>query len=227
MRARPTEHSVKELEAVYYAAPAPTSNGSLTLLGLVFDRLIFPGVHVPDQGVDLDETLKEYDRIRALGPTTDPDQVHLLNLMSAAVNAKHLKDFCIFAGRAESFSADEPGAHQLAHELELAIFGPPPENFIPTVSLRFSKGLPGDDRACINSPSWLFYPANALLYAGRTGRVLVNDNPNLPIPAMPDGGGRDVKANAKQLATIMALESVRFVLPDLAPMSLPDPTSQP
>jgi hypothetical protein len=45
----------------------------------------------------------------------------------------------------------------------------------------------------------------------------VNDNPNLPIPSV---GGADLKANAKQLSTMMAIESVKFVLPNLRPLSL-------
>jgi len=204
------------LEAVYYSAPAPTSLRALTVLGLVFDRLIFPGVHVPDRGVDLGQTAEEFERIQALPHQRGPDTVHLLNLMLLALNAKHLKDFCIFTGNAETLDNNEPGTGQLAHELHLEIYGPPPENFIPEISACFSKGLPGDERACINSPSWLFYPANALLYAGRTGTVLVNDNPYLPMPSV---GGVDLKANATQLATIMALESVKFVLPSIKPLS--------
>jgi hypothetical protein len=47
----------------------------------------------------------------------------------------------------------------------------------------------------------------------------LNDNPTLPVPGI---GGADIKANAKQLATMMALESVKFVLPNLRPLSPPE-----
>jgi hypothetical protein len=39
---------------------------------------------------------------------------------------------------------------------------------------------------------------------------------------MPGIGGADLKANAKQLATMMALESINFVLPNIRPLSLPE-----
>jgi hypothetical protein len=145
----------------------------------------------------------------------------MLNLMALALNAEHLRDFCVFTGEAQwgREGAMEPGVKELAFELEREIYGPPPANFIPMVSSGFAKGLPGGDKAAINGPSWITYPANALLYAARKGYVLVNDNPNLPILSV---GGADLKANAKQLATIMALESVNFVLPNIRPLSLPE-----
>ncbi len=209
------------MEAVYYSAPAPKSLRALTLLGLVFDRLIFPDVYVPDGGIDLDATAKEFERICALPGRQSIDTMHMLNLMLLALNAEHLKNFCVFTGRLGSLGPTERGSNELTRELELAIFGRPPENFNPTPPMWFAKGLPGgdDQRASINSPSWISYPANALLYASRNGYVLVNDNPNLPMPGI---GGADLKANAKQLATMMALESVNFVLPNIRPLSIPE-----
>jgi len=206
------------MEAVYYAAPAPTSLRALTLLGLVFDRLIFPDVYVPDGGIDLDATAKEFERIRALPGRPSISTINMLNLMFLALNAEHLKDFCVFTGRPDSLGPTEPGARELSLDLEQAIFGPPPENFTPMPMDWFAKGLPGGrgPEASIRGPEWIAYPANALLYANRNGCVLVNDNPNLPMPGI---GGADVKANAKQLATLMALESVNFVLPNIRPLS--------
>jgi hypothetical protein len=205
-----------EFEAVYYSGPAPRSQYSFTLLALVFDRIHFPGVYVPTSGVDLEATAKELQRLRAL-PSPEPDTVHMMNLMAFALRPESWKDICAFTGQPQRLGVLEPGARHLAHQLEEAVFGPPPENFIPTVSLGFSKGLVGDQDASVNAPSWLSYPAGALLYAARTGATLVNDNPHLPVPGV---NGGDVKANARQLATIMALESVRFLLPDIRPMSL-------
>ena len=216
-----------QMEAVYYSAPAPRSLRALTLLGLVFDRLIFPTVYVPDGDVDLDATAKELERIRGLPRRSTISHAHTLNgiymenLMVLALNAEHLRDFCVFTGECSWGRAGvmEPGAKELAFELERAIYGPPPKNFIPMVSEGFAKGLPGGQKAAINGPSWITYPANALLYASRNGYVLVNDNPNLPILNI---GSADLKANAKQLATIMALESVKFILPNIRPMSIPE-----
>ncbi|HYK16909.1 MAG TPA: hypothetical protein VEV37_02755, partial [Bryobacteraceae bacterium] len=189
---------------------------------MVFDWLIFPYVYVPDGGIDLDATAKELERIRALPSGRhlhEENHIHMLNLMVLALNAEHLKDFCVFTGDPQWGGATEPGAKELAFELERAIYGPPPKNFIPTISDGFAKGLPGGPKAAVNGPGWITYPANALLYASRNGYVLVNDDPNLPMPGV---GGADVKANAKQLATMMALESVSFVLPNIRPLSLPE-----
>jgi hypothetical protein len=144
------------MEAVYYSAPAPTSLRAFTLLGLVFDRLIFPDVYVPDGGIDLDATAKEFERIRALPAERDgSNTIHTLNLMLLALNAEHLKDFCVFTGRLGSLGPTEPGAKELTLELEQAIYGPPPENFKPMPSAWFAKGLPGgdDQRASINAPA--------------------------------------------------------------------------
>jgi hypothetical protein len=208
------------MDAVYYSGPSPMSLRALTLLGLVFDRLIFPAVYVPDGDVDLDATAKELERIYAL-PKRTIDNIHMVNLMVLALNAEHLKDFCVFTGECQWGRAGvmEPGAKELAFELERAIYGPPSKNFMPMVSEGFAKGLPGGEKAAINGPSWITYPANALLYASKNGYVLVNDNPSIPILNV---GGADLKANAKQLATIMALESVKFVLPNIRPMSIPE-----
>jgi hypothetical protein len=209
------------MDAVYYAAPAPTSLRALTLLGLVFDRLIFPDVHVPDGGIDVDATAKEFAHFRDLPGPKSVNDIHMLNLMFLAMNAEHLKDFCVFTGPVGSLGPKEPGAKELTMELEQAIYGPPQKGFMPMPTEWFAKGLPpgGGQRASVNAPGWITYPANALLYANRNGYVLVNDNPTLPMPGI---GGADVKANAKQLATLMALESVNLVLPNIRPLSLPE-----
>lgn len=36
-----------KLEAVYLTGPAPRNLGVLTVLGAVFDKVYFPGVHMP------------------------------------------------------------------------------------------------------------------------------------------------------------------------------------
>lgn len=48
-------------EAVYYPNPVPDSLASLTILALVFDRLYFPGVYIPEAGVDLAATRSEIE----------------------------------------------------------------------------------------------------------------------------------------------------------------------
>jgi len=41
-----------KLEAVYYPHVIPSGVESLTLMGLVFDRIHFPGVYIPKDGYD-------------------------------------------------------------------------------------------------------------------------------------------------------------------------------
>src|SRR5262249_8265960 len=45
--------------------------------------------------------------------------------------------------------------------------------------------------------------------------VLINDNPGMPVPTI---GGAEAKDNARILATVLAIESVRLVLPNLKPL---------
>jgi len=208
-----------EFEAVYYAAPAPNSMQVLTLLALVFDRVIFPSVYIAADGIDLEATEREYERVSKLRHPGDENTQQMLNLMVCAMNARHLKDFCRFTGELGSLADKEPDAGMLTHDLETLIYDPPPENFSRETTLSLSKGLPGNDSACIATPSWLSYPAHALLYAARTGTVLVNDNPHLPVLSV---GKPDIRSNAKQLATILALESVRLVLPPMRTLSAPE-----
>ena len=54
------------LEAVYYATPIPSGLVSLTMLGIVFDRLHFPDVWLPESGYDPEATAAEAKRIEAL-----------------------------------------------------------------------------------------------------------------------------------------------------------------
>jgi hypothetical protein len=198
-------------EAVYYPGPVPDSLSSLTILALVFDRLYFPGVYIPEGGVDLTATRQEIDRIKNLG-RREPDDVIMLNAMEWAIRAAPLRDFLMFTGKCGYMGVLEKGAEELAKELEVLIFGPPPPNFIPLITSGVSKSLPGERTASVNFPSWLTYPASALIYSAKQNLVLVNDKPGMPVPAL---GGIDLKVSARVLSTVMALESVRLVLPPL------------
>lgn len=198
-------------EAVYYPNPVPDSLNSLTVLALVFDRLYFPGVYIPETGVDLGATRIEIDRIKNLG-RHEPDDIHLINAMEWAIQAAPLRDFLVFDGKCGYLGVLEKGAEELAKELQLLIFGPPPPNFTPLITSGCSKSLPGEREASVNFPSWLTYPASALIYSAGRNLVLVNDKPGMPVPGL---GGVGFKDNARVLSTVLALESVRLVLPPL------------
>ncbi len=85
-------------EAAYYSHPVPTSLESLTLLALVFDKLHFPGVYIPESGIDEVETRKEIDRIKKLG-IREIDDIVLISSMEWVLQAKHLRDFLVFTGK--------------------------------------------------------------------------------------------------------------------------------
>lgn len=204
-----------QLEAIYYAAPAPTSMRSLTLLGLVFDRIIFPGVHIPMEGVDKQGVLREVARLRGLG-IRDVDDASMINCMLCAANCEFLKDFCCFSGRPGVMGVLEAGAEEFAKTLEQSVWGAPQGGFVPSYTFGFAKALPGDGTISVNGPCSFAYPANAFLASVRSGTVLINDNPELPVPAC---GSLAPRSDAKHLSTILALETVKLLLPTFREMS--------
>lgn len=205
------EKVIESLDVVYYSQAVPSSFYSLTLLALVFDKVYFPGVYIPEGGVDEKGVIEELKRLRQLG-FSDPNHILMYNCTAFSMYQKYLKDICVFTGAYGCAGTLENGAEKLTYELESLVYGPPQEGFYPTPAMGFSKGLPGDEKSSINGPSWLSYPANALIYSMKNQIPLINDNPNMPVPAL---GGVSPKSNAKILSTIMALESVKMVLPNL------------
>ena len=207
---------VPSLEAVYYGSPIPRGMASLTLLGLVFDRIHFPNVHLPSTGYDIDAVVTEAERIERLG-LRDYNSVLLVGALRALPHVGHLNEFCVFSGHPGQVfgGVDDKETGQLVKALDEEIFGPPKDGFIPMFEIGSHKGLPGGE-ATLDYPGVLHYPANALLYAAKKGIPLVNDNPSLPVPAL---GGVDAKHNAKLLASILALECVSFALPTVRPLS--------
>jgi len=201
------------LEAVYYSQPVPR-RGVLSTLGLVFDKIYFPGVYMPPSGFDEKALIAEIQRISALNL---PHYNHLLECMGFALQHEHVSDLCIFPGKPGGFEIFEPGVYEVVDQLELMVFGPRPQGFIPDRSGPWIKGLrgsPDQQEFQISTPDSITYPANALLFAARNGLPLINDVEDLPVPGLPG----DAKSNAKLLATILTMESIRLVLPRLAPL---------
>ena len=212
-----TSQNLESFEAVYYSQQVPISNESLTVLSLVFDRLIFPGVYLPISPFDEEALKQEIKRITSLPIQFTVDDVQMLNCMKFSLHAKYVRDFCIFTGNPGMAGSVEAEAHPLMAALDELVFGPPSPDFIPTHSLGFCKGFDFSDNRIehqVNGPSWLSYPANALVYAAKQHLPLVNDS-TLPVPGVP----ASPKLNAKLLATMLAIESVKLVLPKLKPLS--------
>jgi hypothetical protein len=199
-----------QLEAVFYSRPTPSSLSTLTLLGLVFDRVHFPNVHLPTEGFDPEWVASEIQRVEALG-FKDYDTWQMLQLMRFCLHPE-LRDFCFFTGtEGQVFSGDElKGVASLVETIHEQMFGKNPPGFTPMFSTGHNKGLPRE--RSIDYPGAFYYQANALLYSGRTGIPLLNDDPRMPVPAL---GGAGAKYETNLLASIMALECVNLVLPDV------------
>jgi hypothetical protein len=210
-------NQLDRLEAVYYPQQVPRSLASLTLMGLIFDRVYFPGVYMPPaESFDPVELQKEIERLKAVKPY-HVEHIQLVNCMIFAGIRKYVDDFCVFAGTAGGTFGIDGQTPQMALALDELIFGPPPPDFIPTPMTGFVKALPGDDVAVaqVSAPGALYYPANALLYSTKNEIPLINDDPSLPVPGIPG----DARGNAKLLSTILAIESVRLVLPKVRALS--------
>jgi hypothetical protein len=199
-----------KLEAVYYSAPVPRSKAAMTVLGLVFDRVHFPSVYLPAE-TDAKAVTAEISRIANSKSKMTAETAVLLNAMSLVPHLHYLRTFCEFGGmKGQVFGGDLKAADQLAMKLELAVFGPPPENFIPMRLTGHHRGLPGGDY--IDYPGEFTYSANALIYSSERGLPLVNDT-NLPVLPIAGVGDR-----FQELAGLLALRCVEFALPVVPPL---------
>ena len=208
----------QSVEAVYYSHAVPRNPEVLTTLGLIFDRLYFPGVYMPPPGFDQKAVESEIQRISShFQGRLDPNTRQMLDCMSFALHYKDVAELCIFPGKPGRIEQFDGVVHDVVNQLELMVFGPRPEGEIPIHhGGPWVKGLAGDDPTVhqLRAPDTIYYPANALVFAARRNLPLVNDLEWLPVPGIPV----DPKANAKLLATILTMESVSLVLPRLKPL---------
>jgi hypothetical protein len=197
-------------EAVYVSAPIPRNLGVLTVLGTVFDKVYFPGVHLPKDGYDLAELDKEVARLESLPIARDYETQELIGIMRLTKYAKTLEGFCEFTAPGDDpFGNRSPVPGGLVNALYEAIHGPPRPGFIPSFDGNHVKGIPGSGVSIVY-PGQYVYLARALMHSDATGVPLLNDVPAMQIPGMPDAVPVD---NAKTLATILAIECTKLVLP--------------
>jgi hypothetical protein len=207
------DHALK-LEAIYFSAPIPRNPAVLTVLGAVFDKVYFPGVHLPTEGFDVSELDKEVARLEGLPPGgRDYDRELLIGALKLTKHAKTLDGFCVFdADPDDIFAQKSPLPAGMVEAIYEAIHGPPPPGFIPSFDTGHAKGIPGSD-ATVIYPGAHHYIARALILAGRTGIPILNDIPGLPVPGLTDTAPID---DAKLLAASIAIECTRLVLPPLS-----------
>jgi len=206
-----THSDILKLEAVYYSSPVPQSKASLTAMALVFDRLHFPNVYLPDEGYDPAQVKAEAQRIEALR-SRDLETALASGSLRILPHLPYLRTFCEFSGtKGQMFGGDLDRATELREDLHSAIFGPMPAGHIPTHITGFHKGLPGG--GYVDFPDQLSYLANAIVYSADKGMPIVNDSmfPVLPLDTSV--------LKPELLASVLALKCVEFALPTIPPLS--------
>lgn len=97
-------HSLDSFDAIYYPQQVPASAESLTILALVFDHIVFPGVFLPTSEFDEEALRREIERIRSLPMKLTIEDEQMLNCMRFSLDVKYVRDFCIFTGSPEALA---------------------------------------------------------------------------------------------------------------------------
>jgi hypothetical protein len=202
-----------QFQIVYYSLPFVAPPYTATALALLFEKILLPGVYLPERKLDpeaLTEQIEELQARRRAGHRDSQDAFMELGLRFFR-DYQDLEGVFVGTGKRGFLGTLEPGAEDLTRVFEEAIYGPPPQGFTPTPEL--GANFPAlDDQ--INTPSWLSYPPNAYLYAQKRGLPLVSDNQVLPVPErLVD------PANADLVAAHLAISSVATVLPAIRPFT--------
>ena len=203
-----------KLEAVYYSAQVPRDLATLTVLGTVFDKVYFPGVHIPTSGFDQAKLDKEIERIVEVTHGKPMRDENLVGILRFIRHAKTLEGFCVFTSDGQIRDNGVP--HPMVDGLYQAIHGPHREGWQPMFSNNHIKAMPGSEQAILY-PGHYHYLAGAVLHSARTGIPLLNDIPGLPVPFVEGLEGD----KAKHLSAMLAIECVKLALPDL-PLLWPD-----
>ena len=212
------------LEAVYYSAPLPRSLEAVSLMGLVFDRVYFPHVYLPDDGFTVDEAneraakLTEYLRGRTQYTYDDQSTATMIRALRFLTWKEWTKDFLVYTNiDGNIFEKPGDGGKELVKQIYDLTFGPPRDDFEPTFESGHTFGI-GEGDAYIAYPGDFYYPAMALLFAAERGLPIINDVPMLAVPGLSGS----VKDDAKALASILAVECVQFLLPLIPPIDIYD-----
>jgi len=200
----------EELEIVYYSSSFPESLEIMTFLGLVFDRIHFPNVYIPTEGFDKEEVINEVNRLSAI-EQRDRD-LWITESLTRTALIPELREFCFFTGTKDQkiFGGDLEKAGTLVEALHEQMHGPNPPGWTPIWSPGYSKGLSYE--ASLDYPADYYYQCNALIYSGEKGIPLLNANPGMPVPSLT---GESAKNNAKLLSSLMAIQCINLVFPEM------------
>jgi hypothetical protein len=204
------------MEGIYYSHVVPRDPAILTLMGLVFDKVHFPGAYFPSKGFDLQQVGEEIARLEQL--PRDFDTAELIGILKFLKHVPALRSFCEFQPTTAGIFSDQRFPPQAIMEMYDSIYGPRPEGWTPMISSGHSKGLPGGDES-ISYRGEFHQFANAIYESARTGIPLINDIPGLPVfsdIASPVG-------DAHALAGLLSVLCMKLILPEmpvLAPADL-------
>lgn len=202
------------LEVVYYSFPVPTNPLTITLLGILFDKVYLPGVYLPKKN---DKKLIS-ERFDLLVKHYDPqDSMSTQREMLGTLQFVHnyfdeLQSIFIPLGKPGYMGLLEGETLPVVKEIEELIYGLPPPRFTPTPILGFNQPA-GNDQ--INGPSRISYPANSYVYAKKHNLPLLSDSTLLPFPnssvVLPD-------QDAKALASYLLASCFSLILPKIRPL---------
>jgi hypothetical protein len=201
------------VETTFYSNPVPANSYTVTLLSIVFDKVYLPGVYLPYKTVEKAELKERFEGVLAVDQERGrtPESSIMLTTLQFVHNYQELGNIFVGTGKPDYMGILEPETEQVAKDLEIAIYGPPPPNFTPLINNGQNFGV-GTDQ--INTPSWITYPANAYVWANKNNMSLITDNQEFPMPqSMPH------EANAELLASYLALSSFSLILPKIRPLN--------
>ena len=206
---------IERLECVYYSGPVPCDSAVLTILCLVFDKIYFPGVHLPKGDYDKNLLKQEIARLEALNDKQHGTAklIGILRFLDYRLPLDGVLEYP--DGRDDIFSGNKDKDRQLqkiAESIYDAHF-PPRENFEPHFDSASVKGLPESDEA-VSFAGDFYYQARAIDYAARHQLPLLDDGSGLALPFRAR-----YKDNAQSLSTLLAIESVNLIMPDLPLMT--------
>lgn len=182
---------------------------------LVFDKIHFPGVHLPKGDYDKPALVREIARLEALTDKQHGTEnlIGILKFLDYRLPLDGVLEYP--DGPDDIFSGEKYKDRQFqkaARSIYDAHF-PPRENFEPYFDSASTKGLPESSEA-VSFAGNFYYQARAIDYAAKHNLPLLDDGSGLALPFRTRH-----KENAKSLSTLLAIESVGLILPDLPLMT--------
>ena len=200
--------NIERLECVYYSGPVPSDWAVLTTLCFVFDKIYFPCVHLPLGDYDKNDLLREITRLRELNDNSR-ETAQLIWMLQFLEARNTLDGILEYPSPASIFSSTRSDKiHKSARIIYDANFLTR-ENFEPSFSSGYSKALPGSEQS-VDYAGDFFYQAEALAFAAERQIPVLDDGSGLALPFKAK-----YKDQVQSLSTIMAIESIRAVLPEL------------